>query len=596
MKLKQILKNIRYIMQIIWKNEKSYLLFSVLQIISNSICPFINIVGIKLLVDCVQKQSSLAEIFQLVIWIVVLNFIFTNLKTLSDSFVKLGAKKLMMPMSALFSKKAADMDYSYTENPMVLQQLGKASYVLLNSDNLELYLNAINYVVVYFVQLIITATIIISLKSIFILLILVIACICLFLNLKTQDKNYQLQSEIMEKERRWKYIIDLAVNMKYGKTVRMYDLNDYILNKGKENREEYFILFGKKIKNTKINNVLCTILNAIPEAVILVWLVFNVISEKVTIGDFTLLLSVSTQFSSSFEKLATEIINLYSNDNYINEFFLFIYYKSELRETKVEGLELKHEEPYEFEFKNVSFRYPNSDKYTLKNISLKIKPGERITIVGENGAGKTTFVKLLMRLYDVTEGEILYKGRNIKDYDYDEYMDVFATVFQDYKMFALSLYDNIDFYHGNERKEQIDQVLKKYNMWDVVNKLPEGGDTVISKLFEEEGMELSGGQQQRIALCRAVYKNAPVVVLDEPTANLSPKAEHEIYQQFDELSKGKTAFYISHRLSSSKFSDKICVFSDGQIIEYGTHDELMRNNNSYASMFRLQAQYYMEEV
>jgi ABC-type multidrug transport system fused ATPase/permease subunit len=216
--------------------------------------------------------------------------------------------------------------------------------------------------------------------------------------------------------------------------------------------------------------------------------------------------------------------------------------------------------------------------------------------VGENGAGKTTFVKLLMRLYDVTEGEILYDGVNIKDYNYDDYMDVFSTLFQDYKVFAISIYENVTFHENPQDKDKIDDIFKEYGIFDKVQSLPKKGETIMSKEFEAEGMELSGGQQQRLAICRAVYKNAPFYILDEPTANLSPVAEHDIYLQFDKMVGGKSAIYISHRLSSSKFCDKICVFDKGQIAEYGSHNELMKNDGIYAKMFRLQSQYYVEKV
>ncbi len=595
MKLKQIFINFKDMMSLIWKNNKKYLFFSFLQVFSNSTTPFINIVAVKFLVDSIINKEGFHQLIIIVMWMVILNLIFGNLKTISNNFVKLHAKELMMPMSASFSSKAVEMDYEYTENMAVLEQMGKAAYVLLNAENLELYLGAINNGVVFLIQLVITAFIISTLNPLIIILILVVSVTSMMINLRTQKKNYDLQSEIMPLERRWKYLTELTENLIYGKEVRIYNLQDYIIGKGRENRDRYRVKFNKKARNTQISNLISIILTAAQEVVILIWLAASVIGGATTIGSFTLLLNASRQFAQSFGMLSGEVVNLYKNDNFINEYFKFLKYESRLRSTRKKDTNIDRTKPGVLEFCNVSFKYPNSEQYVLKNVSMTLNPGEKVSIVGENGAGKTTFVKLLMRLYDVTEGEILYNGRNIKDYDYDDYMDVFSTVFQDYKIFALSVYENITFQENLKEKEPVNDIFKEYGVWDKIASLPNQGETILSREFAEDGMELSGGQQQRLALCRAAYKNAPVVILDEPTANLSPVAEHNIYQHFNGMVKNKTALYISHRLSSSKFCDKICVFHEGGIIEYGSHNELMEKNGLYAEMFKLQAQYYVEE-
>lgn len=215
-------------------------------------------------------------------------------------------------------------------------------------------------------------------------------------------------------------------------------------------------------------------------------------------------------------------------------------------------------------------------------------------MVGLNGAGKTTFIKLLCRLYDVTEGEILIDGVNIKEYSEEEYRKLFAVVFQDFELFAFSLKENIAF--GEDAKEEeICRALSLAGFYEDAQKLPEGLDTILYKSFDEKGTELSGGQQQKTAIARALYKDAPIVILDEPTAALDPVAEYDIYRHFDTLVGGKTAIYISHRLSSCKFCDQIAVFAENTIKEYGTHDELIEKTDGiYAELFAAQAQYYVE--
>ncbi len=229
-------------------------------------------------------------------------------------------------------------------------------------------------------------------------------------------------------------------------------------------------------------------------------------------------------------------------------------------------------------------------KTAVKHLNITLSNGV-YGLLGANGAGKTTFIKLLCRLYDPTEGEILVDGRNIMEYDYKEYVGQFAPVFQDFKIFGFSIGENIVF--DNMDQVRLKEILKLTGLDGMTQKLPKGVDTPVFKMFEEDGIEPSGGEQQKMAIARALYKNASVIILDEPTAALDPMAEYEIYKQFHSLVGDKTAFYISHRLSSCRFCDKIAVFSEGGIAEYGSHEELVNiSGGIYAKMFEAQAQYY----
>jgi ATP-binding cassette, subfamily B, bacterial len=248
---------------------------------------------------------------------------------------------------------------------------------------------------------------------------------------------------------------------------------------------------------------------------------------------------------------------------------------------------------YEIEFKDVSFRYPASEIWALRHVNIKFKVGKRLAIVGENGSGKTTFIKLLCRLYDPQEGEILLNGVDIRNYQYKEYMSIFSVVFQDFQLISQSLGSNvagnIDYDNEKVRKALIDA-----GFGERLSKLKNGLDTIIYKDLSEDGVEVSGGEAQKIAIARALYKDAPFVILDEPTAALDPIAEAEIYSKFDEIIANKTAIYISHRLSSCKFCDEIVVFDNGTIIQKGSHDELLTDiNGKYYQLWHAQAQYYV---
>lgn len=245
----------------------------------------------------------------------------------------------------------------------------------------------------------------------------------------------------------------------------------------------------------------------------------------------------------------------------------------------------------EFQFENVWFRYPGCEDYTIKNMSFTIKPGERLAIVGMNGSGKTTFIKLLCRLYDPDRGMIRLNGRDIREYDYEEYMKLLSVVFQDFKLFSFGLGDNVAAGYDYD-EARIRHCLAQSGFDTRLETLADGLDTCLYKDFVDNGVEISGGEAQKLAIARAIYKDAPVIVLDEPTAALDPIAEYEIYSKFDELAQGKTTLYISHRLSSCRFCDRIAVFDGGEIIECGTHEGLLDKNGRYAELWNAQAQYY----
>ena len=249
-------------------------------------------------------------------------------------------------------------------------------------------------------------------------------------------------------------------------------------------------------------------------------------------------------------------------------------------------------ENYEIEFKNVSFKYPGSENYALKNINIRIPSGERLAVVGRNGSGKTTFIKLMCRLYDVTEGEIRINGRNIREYSKESLTRLYSVVFQDFSLFSLSVAENISVSDSPD-KDKLYACLKESDVLPRVLKMEKQEDTTLYKDTDKNGVEISGGEAQKLALARALYKDAPVVVLDEPTAALDPVAENEVYQRFNTFVKGKTAIYISHRLSSCVFCNRIAVFHDAQLVQTGTHKELLASGGKYAQLWHAQAEYYL---
>ena len=309
------------------------------------------------------------------------------------------------------------------------------------------------------------------------------------------------------------------------------------------------------------------------------------------IGEVTQYIASITRVSGGVSALVRVVGDLCNNAPFLKENFRFL----DIPNTMYQGsltVEKRKDCDYEVEFKNVSFRYPGSGVWALKNINMKFSIGKRLAVVGMNGSGKTTFIKLLCRLYDPTEGEILLNGINIRKYNYLDYMSIFSVVFQDFRLFAFPLGQNVAAgvnYNGKRAKN----CLIKAGFGERLSAMPEGLETYLYQDFSDSGVNISGGEAQKIAIARALYKNSPFIILDEPTAALDPVAEAEIYSKFSEIVEDKTAIYISHRLSSCRFCDDIVVFDAGEIVQQGSHEKLVADRDGkYYELWHAQAQYY----
>ncbi len=301
-----------------------------------------------------------------------------------------------------------------------------------------------------------------------------------------------------------------------------------------------------------------------------------------------------TKLIENISKLATELGYLKSNNFYLKQELKYLDLTSDM-ENGTRTIDDIDVSKAEFEFHSVSFRYPSTEPFVLKNLSIKIRAGERLAVVGMNGSGKSTMIKLLCRLYDPTEGYITVNGIDIKEFDYNEYLKLFAIVFQDFKLLAFSIGENVAASEDYD-EDMVWKCLEMAGVKERVEEFPEKLNQAIYKLYEKDGIDLSGGEEQKVAIARALYKDAPFVILDEPTAALDPIAESEIYSKFDEIVGNKTAVYISHRLSSCRFCDRIMVFDNGSLLEEGNHEALLKNKNGkYTELWNAQAQYYNQK-
>ncbi len=311
------------------------------------------------------------------------------------------------------------------------------------------------------------------------------------------------------------------------------------------------------------------------------------------VGSVTQYVGAATAMAGSISELTRLLGILRTNAGYLDTTFQFLDIPNAMYQGSLTPEKRSHRQ-YEIEFRNVSFQYPGAQTWALKNVSIKFKAGRRLAIVGENGSGKTTFIKLLCRLYDPLEGQILLNGVDIRQYRYEDYMRLFSVVFQDFQLISQPLGANVAGSAAYD-EERARKALADAGFGERLETMPEGLDTMLYKDFAEDGVEVSGGEAQKIAIARALYKDAPFIILDEPTAALDPIAEAEIYSKFNDISGDKTAIYISHRLSSCKFCDEIAVFHEGAVIQQGTHDSLVADESGkYYELWHAQAQYYTE--
>lgn len=387
----------------------------------------------------------------------------------------------------------------------------------------------------------------------------------------------------------WGYLFKIFFSETAAKDIRLYGMQDYLCGKNEECLNDTACFSEEGIFEGK-NQAKFSFVVQLLAGYIYVYVAVMAMSGAVSVGDVLMYSGAIITMMTGVQNILTQ----YNQINYRNEYLKT--YEDFIKRPNMHydgtlPIEKRDDNEYELSFRNVSFRYPGTETYILNNVSLDFKIGQKMALVGMNGAGKTTLIKLLLRLYEPTEGEICLNGINIEKYDYEEYMQIFSVVFQDFKLFAFPLDENIAA-GGQVDRLRLNQVLAKIGLKEFVDGLPQKERTL---LYQENGQGVtpSGGEAQKVAIARALYKDAPFVILDEPTAALDPIAEAGIYENFDSLVGEKTAVYISHRMSSCKFCDRIVVLDHGEIAEQGTHEELLEQNGIYAKLYQTQAEYYV---
>lgn len=589
--LKSAFGTLKYFLPIAWRVHKGYFICSAINVIISALRPFVSIIMIPLIIN---ELLGARDVTTLIIYAAVdviggsvLSLVYWLLTVVQEKY----DEKFQNYFTEQISKRVMELDFQLTENKEALDQVEAAR------TGMSWYsggIHGMSQQLFSMLSAIITIFGVLVLIALNAPILLLITAVLLFLSTIIKSKLNKIEIEAYKKlskmNRLFGYFGFELTDFRFGKDIRLYGANDMMVNKWRFFTKNQTDTWKWQADKQLPLNLLNVIVDTARDFGSYLYLGILAILGKISIGTFSQMLSAGGTLHQSMQTLIGSVQEIIKRTNYANEYIKFMNYPAAIEK----GTKHIENKPHTIEFRNVSFTYPNTDVRVLNDVSITIKQGEHLSVVGLNGAGKTTFIKLLCRLYDPTDGEILLDGVNIKQYDYGEYMSVFAPVFQDFKLFSFSVRENIVL-DGECEDSELDSLITQVGLADKINSYEKGTGTMLFKAFDKNGVEPSGGEQQKLAIARALFKKSPVVILDEPTAALDPVAEYDIYRQFDTLVGGKTAVYISHRLSSCRFCDRIAVFSDGRISEYGTHDGLVDlQDGIYAEMFAAQAQYYRD--
>ncbi|MFR1518475.1 MAG: ABC transporter ATP-binding protein [Clostridia bacterium] len=602
------------------RNLRKFLLSLVIfRTIFEAVSPFINIYMSALIIDGIAAGKNWRTLLSYAIITVTLNFIVIFIIRGLNYIINIWKYEFDRRYEMKLSRKFMDMNYADIENPMTHRQKDRIKELQnMSGKGIICLYTSFQAMLKAFITIAFSISLTYSLFTaiaprqagfygfiaspafsvILVIFILLNVYISMRANNKITKKMYDILNEIIPFNRIFSYYLDNYITTYHaGKDIRLYNQKDLIEDESiRLFHSNVFVTVNKLVKNQTKYTTIMTVLTIVISMFIYLFVGLKAFAGIFGVGMILRYVGSINEFTNGLTSLMTQFTLLRSNNEALKVYFDYFNIPSRLEQgtIPIDIKKLEHNmDSYEFEFRNVSFRYPGAENYALKNISLKFKCGERIAIVGMNGSGKTTFIKLLCRLYNPIEGEILLNGINIQEYIYQDYCSVFSVVFQDFQLFSCPIGQNIAASMEYDKTE-VENCIIKSGFRERLSELPEGTETCIYRDFDEQGIEISGGEAQKLALARALYKNAPFIVLDEPTSALDPAAEFDVYKKFNDISDQKTIVFISHRMSSCHFCERIIVFHEGEIVQNGTHTELLGDKDGkYFALWNAQAQHYI---
>lgn len=580
-----------------------YFPLSFLQIVFQSISPYFNLWMSSEIITALYEGREKRELYILVIITLLGNFLLQGFEAALDRSVRTALEALRNNETGAFYQKTLSLDYDKIENPEIHQlrrRIQENSWI--NGYGVEYMRYNVEAVLRWGINIIFSVVLLAEMfsritKVPFHWLILGLFAAMIAFSAVTVIFQYRGGKRISDV---WSRASDLLMRENqilsgiwnvYGMDNRIYRQQDIIDQLREKMSREHLEVFSKVNKKNFFLTRPQVAASRLSEMCTYLIICFYCTLGVFPVGSIIKYIGYLGKMTRSIGNLFFVINNLRNNEQFLETYLEFFDIKNDMYQGSL-AVEKRSDKKFDIEFRNVTFRYAGSEEDALKNISLSLKVGERLAVVGKNGSGKTTFIKLLCRLYDPSEGEIRMNDFNIRKYDYRQYLDIFSVVFQDYNLLAVPLGNNVASGAVWDR-EKAERVLDEVGFGKRYEEMPRGLETPLYKNFDEDGVNISGGEAQKIALARALYRDAPFIILDEPTAALDPVAEAEIYARFNEIVGDKTAIYISHRLSSCRFCDKIAVFDKGRIVQVGTHEELLADEKGvYSELWHAQAQYY----
>ncbi len=589
--------NFQYMMRHWWRWNRRSMLWVLLTIPATVALPAITALIPKLLIDYISEQAPVGKMIAMVCLVSLLVALLTWIGPFLSSLLEADTMEIKMRYRMLVFDKLLYTDYGNIENEenRLKFERGK-DFVFTGANNgpCTYFFFCITQLLTGIVGICSFLGLLSALKMWTLIIILATCVFDYFLSFKLTREDYAATDKLAPFYQRLSYFYRLANNVPSGKDVRIYGAKDWFLRSMAECLAAYVKLLGK-VGHTAIRvSAGRAFLSLIRDLIAYVYLIYCVVSGEISVSDFIFYFGIINGFSTWVLNVSYTINDLRRICVECDRYREFVEIP-ERRETQRHYVPLPGADsfPCEIEFRHVTFQYPGAQTPVIHDTSFHVGKGEKIAIVGENGAGKTTLIKLLCGFYRPTSGQILINGTDTANFDPDAYFDLFSAVFQDYNFLPLSIAENVSVCLKEKADPQrVVTALRLAGIYDRIMRLPQGADTLMNKQLNDDAVDLSGGEQQKLLLARAMYKNAPILILDEPTAALDPIAENEMYLKYNDLSRDKTSFFISHRLSSTHFCDRILLIDDGRIAEEGTHRELMRKNGKYRHMFDMQSYYY----
>lgn len=595
----KLFDNILYALKNIWKWDKKFYLFFIPRIPLSVIIPLAAAYFPKILIDSVESHESLSR----VIFIIAVYFGCLLLANLLNDFCGNRLQMREYNLSTMYQHaimmKNMHTDYSNTDTPDIIIKYqhamndacsGRCAPEFIWESLLGLFISLLG---------IVTYGSVIAIISPWILVLLFLSAFITYLISRWQrnyiEKNKDNWTNI---DRKIEYLQSFSQKFDHAKDIRVYGMQNWLTEMLAGFQKKRFAWTKKISARSFGGNCFYALLTLIRNGVAYTVLIFMVLNNEIGAGDFVFYFGAITGFSAWLNGIGNKVNDIVHQSIKIGYYREYFGIEEKYNHGKGCPLPMEQELPVGIELNHVSFKYPSADreKYALKNVSLKIKPGERLAIVGANGAGKTTLVKLLCGLYYPSEGDIRLNGHVITDYNIEEYYSLFSAVFQDIYLLPVTIAEFVSSSALEIDYERVVEVIKKAGLADKINSLPKGINSRLMKGIFDDSIDMSGGEKQKLMLARALYKDAPIIILDEPTAALDPISENMLYLKYNELTKNKTSVYISHRLASTRFCDRIVYLENGEIVECGSHTELMKFGGKYADMFEKQSHYYKEGV